>query len=387
MNKKLTLILTILFLVLLTFSIQPVLADPLFDIPDLGIFEKELTPGEVFTIQDNSGNIISKMARIIYEGDELIAEDNKHYKISKIEGTTAYAEYIGKHDISPDQYTSSLVIEAAQNTNPKNNLVGIYHTHSDESYVKGDGTESKPSKGGVYDIGDVFSEKLKENGIEVVHSKNSHDPHDANAYRRSRRTAVDLMKKAPSVLIDIHRDGIKDPNFYSGNISGVDATKTRLVVGRQNQNIESNLEFAKNIKAKINKIHPGLIKEIFIAKGNYNQDLSPRTLLIEIGTYTNEKNQAENGAALFADALPNVLGITGGPGNTPQNRSDWKSIIWLLVAVIIGGGAFLLISTGSFKKAKEKLKEMTTSEWANFLGQRKIKKQKLDINEDDEQNK
>jgi stage II sporulation protein P len=325
---------------------------------------------------------------MIYEGDELIAEDNKHYRISKVERTTAYAQYIGKHDINPNEYTSASILEIAQNTNPKNNLVAIYHTHSDESYVKGDGTESKPSQGGVFDIGEIFAQKLEKNGINAVHSKNSHEPHDSNAYRRSRRTAVDLMKKAPSVLIDIHRDGIKDPNFYSDNISGVNATKTRLVVGRQNQNMQSNLEFAKNVKARINKMHPGLIKEIFIAKGNYNQDLSPRTLLIEVGTYTNGKDQAKNGAALFADALPKVLGIAGGPGgNAPQNRSDWTSVIWILAAVIIAGGAFLLISTGSFTKAKEKLKEITSIEWANFLGQRVSKKELLKDENDDKAEK
>lgn len=352
------------------------LADPLYEIPFLGLFEKELEPGEVYVIKDQDGKVLSKMARVVYDGDELIAEDNKHYKVKKVEGKVAYAEYVGEHDIDIESYIGASALEVAEQGQNSNNLIAIYHTHSDESYVPDDGTESKPANGGIFDVGEAFSQKLREKGINVIQSKASHEPHDSNAYKRSRRTAVDLMGKGPSILIDIHRDGIQDPGYYNTKLFNVDATKTRLVVGRQNQNMYSNLEFAKKVKARINEIYPGLVKEIFIAKGNYNQDLSPRTLLIEVGTHTNDKDKAENGAMLFADALPQALGLTPGggapgkglPGNAPQNRTDWTSILLILGTVIIGGGAFLLLSSGSLEGAKEKLKQFTSSEWANFMG-------------------
>ena len=39
-------------------------------------------------------------------------------------------------------------------------------------------------------------------------AKTPHDPHDAMAYDRSRRTAAELLKKNPIALLDIHRDAV-----------------------------------------------------------------------------------------------------------------------------------------------------------------------------------
>ena len=77
--------------------------------------------------------------------------------------------------------------------------------------------------------------------------------------------------------------------------------------------MEANLAFAKNIKAYFDKVSPGLIKGIFMAKGNYNQDLGPRTILIEVGTYTNSRIAAQRGVGEFAEGVSRVVGIAG-PG-------------------------------------------------------------------------
>ena len=81
----------------------------------------------------------------------------------------------------------------------------------------------------------------------------------------------------------------------------------RLVVGRQNQNMQANLDFAKQIKAYYDEKKPGLIKGIFMAKGNYNQDLAPRSILIEVGTHTNSLEAAQNGAAVFALSFTGIF--------------------------------------------------------------------------------
>ena len=54
---------------------------------------------------------------------------------------------------------------------------------------------------------------------------------------------------------------------------------------------------------------PGLSNGIFMGKGDYNQDLSPRVTLIEVGSHTNSKDEAEKGAKLFASTIPVVLGV------------------------------------------------------------------------------
>ena len=52
---------------------------------------------------------------------------------------------------------------------------------------------------------------------------------------------------------------------------------------------------------------PMLVKGIYYGRGNYNQDLGPRTLLIEVGAHTNSRIRAERGAAMFATVLDRTL--------------------------------------------------------------------------------
>ena len=238
--------------------------------------------------------------------------------------------------------------------------VAIYCTHTDESYVPTSGTESKHGGGDILDVAETMVVVLEEAGVPVLHSENLHDPHDVNAYQRSRKTASQLLQEAPAAMIDVHRDGIPDPEYYATTLDGKSATQIRIVVGRQNQNSEANIAFAEKMKAYYDDVKPGLIKSIFMAKGNYNQDLAPNSVLLEIGTHTNTLEAAKNGAKEFAEVLPQFLGLkassdknTASDGQlhdkaaSPEGETGMgKSVIWLLLAVVIGGGIFLFISQG-----------------------------------------
>lgn len=342
----------------------------------LGKWEGELKPGEYFSLVDEHGKELDQTGHQVFIGDEIIVEDNNRYKVVRIDGdkNQAVCELVGRENIAwKEEWDQIPVLEVAQ----KKGKVGIYMTHNAESYVPTEGTESKPGNGGIMKVGNILAENLKNKGIDSEISFNKHDPHDANAYHRSRKTAVQLLKTNPIALIDVHRDGVPDPNFYKTTINGKQGTKIRLVVGRQNPHMSSNLEFAKQIKAYYDKTYPGLIKGIFMAKGNYNQDLAPRTMLIEVGTHTNSREAAENGVALFADGIPKLLGISTaqgpqqgpGAGQTPTSpgRGTGSSLLWLLAFVVIGGGAFLLISTGSLKGSMKKITGLG-KEFANYFG-------------------
>lgn len=350
---------------------QPV-SDFDIDLPDLGIWEKERMDGGYYTIVDEDNNVLDKTAREVHLDDEFIAANNRHYRVERIKGDTAYARLIMENALADTAPKSAPALLPVQGNNTANNLIAMYHTHSAESYVPTDGTESIPGNGGIYKVGEQLAAKLKEKGIEVAYDKTPHEPHDADAYRRSRRTAVELMKKTPAAIIDIHRDGVPDPDFYYSNVSGEDVTKVRLVVGRQNQNMQANLDFAKEIKAQLDQYYPGLVHGIFMAKGNYNQDLSPRSILIEVGTHTNKRELAEKGAVLFADAIPTVLGISSTEktpvGALETDKGDRGSLVWLIVIFLIGAGLFLLLSTGSLRGSLDKLKQFSSREWSDVMG-------------------
>jgi len=335
-------------------------------------------------------------------GDQCITENNKRFEVVSIEGEIAYVKYIGEVDLS--QYKqlnnnrllgiSRLSIANAQGKGK----VAFYHTHTDESYIPTDGKESILGAGGIFKVGDAFASALKTNGMEVIQSDTKHDPHDNMAYERSRRTAIDLVKQNPDAIFDIHRDAVP-PEVYSVNINGQDISKVQLVVGKYGATGKQIEDYALQIKATADKQHPGLIKGIFFAKGgDYNQDLFPKSMLLEVGAHTNSRESAEKGIALFADIIPTVLGKTAAApenvaGTTGLGTVDAgpsgasKSMGWILGLFVLGIAAFMFLSTGSMKEAKAKLKQFTTTEFANFFGStRKDKKgSKKTNNEKDEE--
>lgn len=345
---------------------------------NIGSFEMERTDGGYYTFIDKeTGQEIDQTARGVYEGDQIILSDNSLYEVERIEGDNVYCVFKGKEEIS----SKERAVFSNQLAQQGNGSVAIYSTHSAESYVPTSGKDSKPGNGDILEVSQVIGNVLEKNGVKANVSLNKHDPHDANAYERSRRTAVQLLKNQPVTIIDVHRDGVPDPNFYAHEVNGVDATKVRLVVGRQNQNMQANLDYAKQMKAFYDEHKPGLIKGIFIAKGNYNQDLAPRSILIEVGTHTNSLEAANNGASVFASLLPDFLGLRGqsqqtAPGQEPSKGiggGTGSSIVWILLVFIIGAFGFLLISSGSLKGSMDRIKGFG-KEFTSYLGNFRRKK-------------
>lgn len=306
--------------------------------------EMELSD-EFITLKNSRGKVIARTAHRILIGDQYLNSDNELYRVVRVTGKTAIVKLVRKENLEAESGTGFRAL--------LNNLfkmraevrskgpIAIYHTHSDESYVPTDGKSSKKANGGVIRVGETLARAFEKNGIPVVHDKSPHDPHDALAYDRSRRTAAQLLKKGPSCILDIHRDAVPREE-YSKIIDGKGITKVQLVVGRENPNFQANNDFAKKVKAIVDRKHPGLIKGIFYGTGKYNQDLGPRTLLLEFGTHTNSRESAERSAEIFAAAAGEVL--YGAAGSGFVNRGSMRSLFWIVAAVIGGVGLFLLLN-------------------------------------------
>lgn len=331
------------------------------------------TEGEYSILVDEQGRVLDMMARRVYVNDEFISADNRRYKVIRVEGNRAYCRQIGIEQLSFEEKVEKVMPAQAGGSQ----VIGVYYSHDDRSYVPTQGTESIPGRGGILQVGNTFANRLRGLGLTVIEDQTSHAPHDDSAYRRSRRTAMNLLQKGAAAIFDVHRDGVPDPTFYRRTINGQDVTMIRMVVGRENQNMGSNLDFAKRLKAAADARYPGLIRGIFIGAGSYNQDLSPRAMLVEVGTHTNTMAEAERGVTLFADIVPPVLGVAARPAaaQTPSTAADWKGVLFVILALVIGGGAFLLISSGGWDKAVARLKEFTSIEWVNLIGWRRKKEE------------
>ena len=333
----------------------------------------------VYSLFDTNGQLITYYCGECETGDEYISRDNLHYRIFSVNADTkaATAECLGEADM-PDVSWLELDQSSQSVASIGEKRIAIYCTHSDESYIEGDGTESVEGNGGIYDVANAFSKELEKLGVTIEISDATHLPHDAGAYRRSRQTAMDLLKTGPNAIFDIHRDGIPDPDEYTTTVANEKMSMVRLLVGKSNQNKDANMSFAKQIKVIADKIYPGLIKDIYIGKGTYNQDLAPRSVLLEFGTHTLPKNLVLKSVSPMAEVAYKALfgGVIGSAGtsdasgksesteNVPATKDNTGSnwIIWLILALVVGLGLYAFLSTGGkggMQKWKRSFSEMT----------------------------
>lgn len=324
---------------------------------------EEMPSGQYFTLVDENNNIVHQTGMKVNVGDEYISADNARYKVMEIKGDIAICSYQGEERmpvVGFDTKTQAWVFKGQDVpvvSGDKKPTIAVYHTHSDESYVPSDGKESIEGNGGIYDVGQAFVNELKDLGFDVKYNQNNHNPHDINAYSRSRKTAVTLLKKEnPDVIVDVHRDAVP-PDVYQAEIEGEEVTKIKLVIGKQNPNMKTNLEFAKQIKAVMDKQTPGLSNGIFMGKSDFNQDLSPRAILIEVGAHTNSKKAASEGVKLFANTMQAVVGGDSDDNQSPaakpleqDNQGSFTTILIILVVLAAAGGGFYLLNKGASSK-------------------------------------
>lgn len=348
-------------------------------VPD---WDEDCPPGEFFTVVDeNTGEEVFHTSRMVYVGDMYQDQRNRMYQVVSVEGFRGKAKFLGVEDIEnpsawfPDfleSFGSAGFMPAIREAQGGRNIrISLYHSHSDESYLPSDGASSIRDNGGIFLVGEAFSQALERNGVQTQQSKRSHDPHDKKSYQRSRRTAQEMLRQQnPNALLDIHRDAL-ERRFYTAKVEGRELAQVQFVVGRQNPNMRSNKQFAQELKAAADKRYPGLVKGIFFGRGSYNQELNPRALLLEMGTHKSTRAEAKDGAALFAEIIASYLGAAApnsAAGFQRENVAGRNSLLFLLGLLVVGGIAYLFLSTGSISEMNQKLKQFVGSEFTSSLG-------------------
>ena len=345
----------------------------LFPVSALGSEEGDA----VYQLLDDGGEAVTWYAGTPEPGDEYISGDNRYYRVRKVDPAAhlAVMEPLGIYALPEITWLSQ---EEAQEASAVKKAVALYCTHSDESYEPTDGASSKENRGGIYDVAESLKGQLEKRGVTVYYSDENHYPHDAGAYRRSRATAASLAEEGVDALFDVHRDGIPDASQYESSVNGKEVTKVRLLVGRSNQNAEANKQFAAQIKAVADKLYPGLVKDIYMGKGSYNQDLMSQAVLLEFGTHKSDKNEVLASTSLMADVLNRALygGVTGSAkgdraAKAPENSGGWVGM--LLLALLFFGGIYLyaLASSGRLSTASQKWKRSLTEMTGGLLGGRR----------------
>ncbi len=235
---------------------------------------------------------------------------------------------IGNNDV--DGNSSLLDIKRVssyiEDPNPKDidsPIIYIYNSHQLENY---DSTNLD-----IYGITPnvlmasyLLREKLNNRGIPTIVedanlteflSLNGWDY--ASSYKASRVFILDKKNRYPSIkyFVDIHRDSVSKDSSTTV-INGKSYAKILFVVGLEHNNYKSNLEIAERVNDISNEYYPGLSKGILKKCGEgvdgvYNQDISPNSMLIEVGGVYNNIDEVLN----TTEAISDILGYFVGDSN------------------------------------------------------------------------
>lgn len=342
----------------------------------------ELEGGRWFTLYDEDENILLRTGIRIHVGDQFLDSDNRMYRVYKVDTQRLKAWARLVEDVDSFAPAQAQGLEETDNRR-----LAVYHTHSGESYRPSDGVDSTDQvPGGIYKVGEHFSQRLEDNdSIEVIHSQQTFFPY-SGSYRRSRIAALELVEGGLDAIFDVHRDAAPWGEYFQ-EIDDMRLTQILLVVGLQNPTYRANEEFAWQLKQVADGMYSDLVKGVFYAQGDYNQDLHPRALLLEIGAHTNSREHAETGARAFADVVYTLM--YGNPDahnssetdeeieenpqlqstvDPPQGRQGGvlKGMLTLLGMLSLGGVFFLFISSGSWQGARDKAVQFATVEFRDL---------------------
>jgi stage II sporulation protein P len=185
-------------------------------------------------------------------------------------------------------------------------LMLIYHTHASESFipVSGSAFSDNPEKT-VVSLGAYLAHLLEnEYGIPVLHHQEVFDLPRTGAYEAARPSITEILKQNPQiqVVVDLHRDGVS--RRVSTTTLGGDSTgKILFVVGKSHSQWSNNLRFVLFLQNTIAEKYPGLSRGVRQYPFIYNQDLHPRSVLVEIGGHENTMEEVERVIPYLAEVL------------------------------------------------------------------------------------
>jgi stage II sporulation protein P len=202
-------------------------------------------------------------------------------------------------------------------TLPEEAEVFIYHSHNWESWYSElpPGTEDPSSHTeNVTLLGERLQTQLAQYGVNAAHSATNYPGEipgyrSKNAYNYSEETVREALadNEELKMIFDLHRDAAPRESTTI-TIGGVDYARLFFVIGMENPDFRENEAFAEQIQTALNQDYPGLSKGILgknkkSGDGEYNQSLSPGSVLIEIGGQYNTLEESNR----TIDALAKVI--------------------------------------------------------------------------------
>ena len=187
----------------------------------------------------------------------------------------------------------------------------IVHTHATESYTKEPGQIYEEDSDyrtfnasyNMLSIGEELTRVLTAGGISVLHDRTLHDyPSYSGSYNHARQTIRAYLEAFPSIcmVIDLHRDALnfeEDPQLTTMATVGTQSSAQLMLVAGTDYNVsytgwEENLALGVKLTAVLEKMYPGITRPIQLRPQRFNLDMTPGSILVEVGANGDTHTQA-----------------------------------------------------------------------------------------------
>ena len=201
-------------------------------------------------------------------------------------------------------------------TNP---LIYLYNSHQLENY-NNDSLLAYGITPNVLMASYLLKEKLNSSGLAtIVEDTNMTEFLSLNnwdyssSYKASRIFLLDKQNTHPTIkyYFDIHRDSV-NKKLTTVNINNKSYARILFVVGLEHSNYQENLNNANKLNSIIDKKYPGLSRGIYKKEGPgvngiYNQDISSKVFLIELGGIDNNIEEVLNTINALTDTITTYI--------------------------------------------------------------------------------
>ena len=208
----------------------------------------------------------------------------------------------------------------------------IIHTHGSEAYTPSgldryeanDSSRTADTQYNIIRVGDELADKLSAAGLRVLHDREIYDyPSYTGSYTRSGQAVEAYLREYPdiAVVLDVHRDALGSDGVVYKTMAEEDGTVASQIMllagsdesGLEHPNWRSNLALALYLQEAVGRRHPSLMRPVALVPQRYNQNLTPGSLILEVGSSGNTLQEALAAIRLFADAAaPALLALADG---------------------------------------------------------------------------
>ncbi|SFX66169.1 stage II sporulation protein P [Thermoactinomyces sp. DSM 45891] len=213
---------------------------------------------------------------------------------------------------------------------PGTKKVFIYHSHFSESFLPEIGSTNPNSAShmskNITMVGKRLQQELAKMNIGSIASNKPY-PY-TTAYAMSKQTVIAAMKQEKELeyFIDIHRDSQRR-DHTTKTYNGKTYARFAFVVGKASKNYAQNLKLAEYLHKEMNRLYPGLSRGVFQkpktrgTNGEYNQSLSPNSMLVEVGGIDNNFEETYRAVDVLAKVLgERIVDATPAKGTVPSTK-------------------------------------------------------------------